>query len=156
MMNNTKVINVLIKKKISLSVAESCTGGMLASTITSVSGASTIFNMGLITYSNEAKSKILKISKKILYKYGAVSEECCFEMIKNLKKLSKSDVCISTTGIAGPNGGSFTKPVGTVFIGLYVKKKIIIKKYNFNSKLLRKSIQKKTCIEAFKLMKKYI
>ena len=156
MMNNTKVINFLIKKKISLSVAESCTGGMLANSITSVSGASKIFNMGLITYSNEAKCKILKISKKILSKYGAVSKECCIEMTKNLKKLSKSAVCISTTGIAGPGGGSFKKPVGTVFVGLYIKKKIIIKKYNFNSKLLRKSIQKKTCIEAFKLIKKYL
>ena len=155
-MNNTEIINFLIKKKISVSVAESCTGGMLSGIITSVTGASKIFNMGLITYSNEAKYKILKISKKIISKFGAVSEQCCVEMTKNLKKLSKSDICISTTGIAGPNGGSFTKPVGTVFIGLYVKKKIIIKKYNFNSKLLRKSIQKKTCMEALKLMKKYI
>ena len=155
-MNTIKVINFLIKKKISLSVAESCTGGMLASTITSFSGASKIFNMGLITYSNKAKSQILKIPKKILGRFGAVSEECCAQMIKNLKKLSKSDICISTTGIAGPNGGSITKPVGTVFIGLYVKKKIIIKKYHFNSKLLRKSIQKKTCTEALKLIKKYI
>ena len=155
-MNENKIIKFLITNQISISVAESCTGGMLASYITSMAGSSKIFNMGLITYSNKAKSKILRVPKKILNKFGAVSKECCIEMTKNLKKLSKSAVCISTTGIAGPGGGSFNKPVGTVFVGLYVKKKIIIKKYNFNSKLLRKSIQKKTCMEALKLIKKYI
>ena len=155
-MNASTIIKFLIKKKISVSVAESCTGGMLASTITSVGGSSKVFNMGLITYSNQAKSRILKVPKKILNKFGAVSKECCIKMTKNLKKISKSDICISTTGIAGPSGGSLTKPVGTVYIGIYVKKRIIIKKYNFNSKLLRKSIQKKTCIEVLKLIKKYI
>ena len=155
-MNEIKIIKFIIKKKLSVSVAESCTGGMLASIITSVSGSSKIFNMGLITYSNQAKSRILKISKKILNKFGAVSKECCIKMTQNLKKISKSDICISTTGIAGPLGGSLAKPVGTVYVGIYIKKKIVIKKYNFNSKLLRKSIQKKTCIEVLKLIKKYI
>ena len=155
-MNEIKIIKFIIKKKLSVSVAESCTGGMLASIITSVSGSSKIFNMGLITYSNQAKSKILKVPKKILNKFGAVSKECCIKMTKNLKKISKSDICISTTGIAGPLGGSLAKPVGTVYVGIYIKKKIVIKKYNFNSKLLRKSIQKKTCKEVLKLIKKYI
>jgi len=155
-MNEIKIIKFIIKKKLSVSVAESCTGGMLASIITSVSGSSKIFNMGLITYSNQAKSKILKVPKKILNKFGAVSKECCIKMTKNLKKISKSDICISTTGIAGPLGGSLAKPVGTVYVGIYIKKKIVIKKYNFNSKLLRKSIQKKTCLEVLKLVKKYI
>jgi len=155
-MNEIKIIKFIIKKKLSVSVAESCTGGMLASIITSVSGSSKIFNMGLITYSNQAKSKILKVPKKILNKFGAVSKECCIKMTKNLKKISKSDICISTTGVAGPLGGSLAKPVGTVYVGIYIKKKIVIKKYNFNSKLLRKSIQKKTCKEVLKLIKKYI
>ena len=155
-MNENKIIKFLITKKISISVAESCTGGMLASYITSIAGSSKIFNMGIITYSNKAKIKILKVSKKILKKFGAVSEECCTKMTQNLKKISKSDICISTTGIAGPSGGSLAKPVGTVYIGVYVKKIIVIKKYNFSSKLLRKSIQKKTCKEALKLIKKYI
>ena len=155
-MNENKIIKFLITKKISISVAESCTGGMLASYITSIAGSSKIFNMGLITYSNKAKFKILRVPKKILNKFGAVSKECCIKMLKNLKKISKSDICISTTGIAGPSGGSLIKPVGTVYIGVYVKKRIVIKKYNFSSKLLRKSIQKKTCKEALKLIKKYI
>ena len=155
-MNENKIIKFLITNQISISVAESCTGGMLASYITSMAGSSKIFNMGLITYSNKAKSKILRVPKKILNKFGAVSKECCIKMLQNLKKISKSDICISTTGIAGPSGGSLIKPVGTVYIGLYVKKRIVIKKYNFSSKLLRKSIQKKTCMEALKLIKKYI
>jgi len=155
-MNESKIIKFLITKKLSISVAESCTGGMLASFITSFDGSSKIFNMGLITYSNEAKVKILKISKKILDKFGAVSKECCIKMIQNLKKISKSDICICTTGIAGPTGGSLAKPVGTVYVGVYVKKRIVVKKYNFSSKLLRKSIQKKTCQVAIKLIKKYI
>jgi len=155
-MNENKIIKFLITNKISISVAESCTGGMLANYITSMAGSSKIFNMGLITYSNKAKSKILRVPKKILNKFGAVSKECCIKMLQNLKKISKSDICISTTGIAGPSGGSSIKPVGTVYIGVNVKKKIIIKKYNFSSKLLRKSIQKKTCMEALKLIKKYI
>jgi len=155
-MSNIKIIKFLIKKKLSVSVAESCTGGMLSSIITSVPGSSKIFNMGLITYSNQAKVKILKIPVKLLKKFGAVSNECSKEMTKNLKKISKSDICIITTGIAGPSGGSVEKPVGTVYVGIYIKKKVIIKKYNFNSKLLRKSIQKKTCIESLKLIKEYI
>jgi nicotinamide-nucleotide amidase len=155
-MKENKIIKFLIKKKISVSVAESCTGGMLASYITSVAGSSKIFNMGLVTYSNRAKSIILRMPKKILDKFGAVSKECCIKMLQNLKKISKSEICISTTGIAGPSGGSLAKPIGTVYIGVCVKKRIVIKKYNFNTKLLRKSIQKKTCMEALKLIKKYI
>jgi len=127
-MNENKIIKFLITNQISISVAESCTGGMLASYITSMAGSSKIFNMGLITYSNKAKSKILRVPKKILNKFGAVSKECCIKMLQNLKKISKSDICISTTGIAGPSGGSLIKPVGTVYIGVCVKKKNIKKK----------------------------
>ena len=110
-----KLVKRLIQKKLKISFAESCTGGMLASSITSISGASKVFNMGLITYSNLAKIKLLKVNKNIISKYGAVSAECCEAMVKNLAKISKAQINVSVTGIAGPNGGTKTKPVGLVY-----------------------------------------
>ena len=104
------IIQRLIKKKLSISVAESCTGGMLSSNITSISGASKIFNIGLVTYSNLAKIKLLKVSSSNIKRYGAVSEKCCLKMVEGLSKLSKSKINISITGIAGPKGGSKNKP----------------------------------------------
>ena len=122
-------MNSLIKKlntkKLKISFAESCTGGLLANTITSISGASKVFNMGFITYSNQAKIKILKISKNIIIKYGAVSPECCKAMVVNLSKISKANINVSITGIAGPNGGTKKKPVGLVYIGIKKGNKII-------------------------------
>ena len=114
------LIKKLIKKKIKVSVAESCTGGLLASTITSISGASKIFNLGLITYSNQAKMKILKVNKKIIKKYGAVSYECCYAMVNNLSKISKANINVSITGIAGPRGGTKKKPVGLVLSLIHI------------------------------------
>ena len=137
------LIKKLNKKKLKISFAESCTGGLLANTITSISGASKVFNMGFITYSNQAKIKILKISKNIIIKYGAVSPECCKAMVVNLSKISKANINVSITGIAGPNGGTKKKPVGLVYIGIKKGNKIIIIKNLFKSKK-RKSIQKKT------------
>ncbi len=122
------IIAKLIKKKISISVAESCTGGLLSSIITKVPGASEIFNMGLVTYSNKSKNKILRINNNYLDKYGAVSNQIANEMLKNLYNLSKSDLCIITTGIAGPGGGTKFKPVGLVFIGIKFNKEIFILK----------------------------
>ena len=113
-----KIINLSIKRKIKISVAESCTGGLLSSTITSVSGSSKIFKLGLITYSNESKIKLLRIPKKLLKKYGAVSEQVCRAMVINVSKISKSKISIAITGIAGPKGGNKKKPVGLVFVGL--------------------------------------
>jgi nicotinamide-nucleotide amidase len=135
-MNNLakKLVKKLIKKKIKLSFAESCTGGMLSSTITSISGSSKIFNLGLITYSNKAKIDILKVSKKIINKYGAVSNECCLSMVKNLSKISKANISVSVTGIAGPNGGTKLKPVGLVYIGIKKGNKVIVQKTLFNNK----------------------
>ena len=150
-----KIINLLTKKKFKISFAESCTGGLLSSSITSISGASKIFSIGLITYSNQSKIKILKVPKKIITKYGAVSKECCLSMVKNLSKISKSNISVSITGVAGPNGGTRIKPVGLVFIGVKKGNKTIINKYQFKSKN-RISIQKSTVINSLKMIKKVI
>ena len=145
------LVKTLIKKKIKISFAESCTGGLLASTITSISGASKIFNLGLVTYSNQAKIKILKVNKKIIKKYGAVSHECCLAMVYNLSKISKANINVSITGIAGPNGGTKQKPVGLVYIGIKRGNKTQINKFFFKSKT-RSSIQKATVKKALELI----
>ena len=145
------LIKLLTKKRLKLSIAESCTGGLLASLITSVNGASKVFNLGLITYSNQAKIKILKVNKNIIRKYGAVSEECCSAMVINLSKISKANINVSITGIAGPKGGSKQKPVGLVYIGIKKGNKIQINKYLFKSKK-RLSVQKATVKKALKLI----
>ena len=149
------LIKKLNKKKLKISFAESCTGGLLANTITSISGASKVFNMGFITYSNQAKIKILKISKNIIIKYGAVSPECCKAMVVNLSKISKANINVSITGIAGPNGGTKKKPVGLVYIGIKKGNKIIIIKNLFKSKK-RKSIQRSTVKKAIKVVNSII
>ena len=128
-----KIIQKLIKKKIKLSFAESCTGGMLSSSIASVSGSSKVFNFGLVTYSNESKIKVLKVPKKIR-KYGAVSEQICKIMVKNISKISKTNISISVTGIAGPSGGTRKKPIGLVYVGIKKGNIINIKKYLFKNK----------------------
>mgnify|MGYP001444656004 FL=1 len=129
-----KIILLLKKKKMKLAIAESCTGGMLSSAITSVSGSSKVFTMGLVTYSNKAKTSMLKIPQKVISKYGAVSAQCCLAMVNNLSKISKSKICVSITGIAGPKGGSKQKPVGLVYIGIKIGNKVAINKYNFKNK----------------------
>ena len=146
-----KLVYKLIKNKIKVACAESCTGGMLSSSITSVSGSSKIFNVGLVTYSNQAKIKLLKVPKKIIEKYGAVSMQCCLSMVSNLKKISKADICISITGIAGPKGGTKEKPVGLVYIGIKKGNKIKINKCLFKNKN-RASIQKATVKKAIELI----
>ena len=141
---NIKILHKkLIQKKLTISVAESCTGGLLANNLTKLSNASKYFQIGLITYSNRAKIKILKVNKKIIEKYGAVSPETCEAMVKNLAKLSKSKINISITGIAGPNGGTKLKPVGLVFIGVKKNNKILITKNIFKNKN-RVGVQKAT------------
>ena len=152
-MNN--LTKKLIKKKLKISSAESCTGGMLANFITSVSGASKVFNLGLITYSNQAKIKILKVNKNIIKKYGSVSQECCRAMVINLSKISKANINVSITGIAGPNGGSKKKPIGLVYIGVKKGNKIIVNKNIFKS-MKRKSIQKATVKKAIKIINSLI
>ncbi len=145
------LIRILTKKKLKISFVESCTGGMLASTITSISGASKVFNLGLVTYSNQAKIKVLKVNKNIITKYGAVSNECCYTMVKNLSKISKANINISITGIAGPKGGTKKKPVGLVYIGVEKDNKIQVNKYFFKSKK-RTSIQRATVKKALDLI----
>ncbi len=137
------LVKLLTKKKLKLSFAESCTGGLLASSITSISGTSKIFNLGLITYSNQAKIRILKVNKNIINRYGAVSHQCCLAMVNNLSKMSKAHINVSITGIAGPKGGSKQKPVGLVYIGIKKGKKVMINRCLFKSKK-RSSIQKAT------------
>ena len=149
------LVKKLIKKKLKISFAESCTGGMLSSKITSIGGSSKVFGLGLITYSNQAKIKVLKVNKNIIKKYGAVSLECCRAMVVNLSKISNANINVSITGIAGPNGGSKQKPVGLVYIGVKKESKLIIKKNLFKSKN-RKSIQKASVNKALKIISNLI
>ena len=146
-----KLVKKLIKKKLKISFAESCTGGLLSSTITSISGSSKVFNLGLVTYSNKTKINILKVPKKIITKYGAVSYECCLSMVKSLSKISKANISISITGIAGPNGGTKLKPVGLVYIGIKNGNKISVQKNLFKSKS-RILIQKATTLKVLKTL----
>ena len=154
-MNIQSLHKKLIEKKLTISVAESCTGGLLAHNLTKLANSSKYFQMGLTTYSNQAKIKILKVSKNIIKKYGVVSSECCKIMVKNLSKISKSKINISITGIAGPGGASKGKPVGLVFIGIKKGNKILIKENRFKSKN-RFSIQKVTVKTTLELISKII
>jgi PncC family amidohydrolase len=128
-----KIIGKLKKKKLKIAFAESCTGGMLSSLITSISDSSKVFTMGLVTYSNQAKNIVLKVPKQIIKKHGAVSKQCCLSMVNNLSKISKSNINLSITGIAGPNGGTKQKPVGLVYIALKRGNKIDIHEYLFKN-----------------------
>ena len=131
-----KIINLLKRKKLKIAVAESCTGGMLSSIFTSINGSSKVFKLGLVAYSNESKIRVLNVSKKIINKYGAVSEQVCEAMAKNVAKMAKTNMSISVTGIAGPNGGTRKKPVGLVFIGIK-KRRVIIVNYVMRPNLLK-------------------
>ena len=146
-----KIIKLLNKKKLKISFAESCTGGLLASSFTSINGSSKIFTLGLVTYSNQSKIKILKVPKMTIIKHGSVSYETCLSMVKNLKKISKTSISVSITGIAGPKGGTKEKPVGLVYIGIKKGNKTLIKKYLFKNKT-RISIQKSTVNKALNLI----
>ena len=146
-----KIVKLLIKKKNRISFAESCTGGLLSSVITSISGSSKVFTLGLVTYSNSSKINVLKVPKKIITKHGAVSYETCLSMVKNLNRISKTNISVSITGIAGPKGGTKQKPVGLVFIGIKKGNKTFVKKYLFKNKK-RSFIQKATVNKALNLI----
>jgi len=146
-----RVVKLLNKKKLKISFAESCTGGLLSSYITSISGSSKVFTLGLVTYSNQAKINILKVPKRIIIKHGAVSYETCLSMVKNLNKISKTNISVSITGVAGPKGGTKQKPVGLVYIGIKKGNKTLVKKYLFKNKK-RNSIQRTTANKALDLI----
>ena len=146
-----KIVNLLRKKRLKISFAESCTGGLLSSSVTSISGSSKVFTLGLVTYSNLAKIKILKVPKKLIIKHGAVSFETCLSMVKNLNKISKTNISVSITGVAGPKGGTKQKPVGLVYIGIKKGSKTLVRKYLFKN-MKRNSIQKLTVNKALSLI----
>ena len=150
-----RIVKLLKRKRLKLSVVESCTGGMLSGAITSVSGSSKVFTLGLTTYSNQSKNHILKVPNQIIKKHGAVSIQCCLSMVNNLSKISKSKVCVSITGIAGPSGGTKQKPVGLVYIGVKNGKKVIVSKSQFKNRV-RFSIQKAAVKKSLELLLKTI
>jgi len=150
-----KIISILQKGKMKMAFAESCTGGLLSAAVTSVSGSSKVFTMGLITYSNQAKIGILKVPKSIIKKYGSVSVQCCLSMVNNLSKISKSKICVSITGIAGPKGGTKKKPIGLVYIGVKKGSKVIATKCQFKNKG-RSYVQKATVKKSFSLILKLV
>ena len=145
------VVKLLSKKRLKISFAESCTGGLLSSSITSINGSSKVFTLGLVTYSNKSKVNILKVPKKIVMKHGAVSYETCLSMVKNLYKISRTNISISITGVAGPNGGTKQKPVGLVFIGVKKGNKTLVKKFLFKNRT-RNSIQRSTVNKSLNLI----
>ena len=147
-----QIVNLLKNKNIKLSIAESCTGGMLAQVITSVCGASKVFEFGIVSYSNQSKIKQLQVPLKIIKKYGSVSEQCCYSMVNNLAKISKTTLNIAITGIAGPKGGSRLKPVGLVYIGIKKNNRTSVKKYLFKNNN-RENIRKKSVKKSLELIK---
>ena len=150
-----KIVNELIKKKLTISTAESCTGGLLSSTIISAAGSSKVFILGLVTYSNTSKIKVLKVFKNIIRKYGSVSEQVCLAMVMNLNKISKTSISISITGIAGPSGGTKIKPVGLVYVGIKKGNRVVIKKYLFKNKG-RSYIQRSTVNKCLGLISTFL
>ncbi len=155
--NQLKNLTKILKKnKIKVAVAESCTGGLISYNLTKIPGASKYFMTGIVSYSNKSKIKLLKVRQRTLTKYGSVSPETCKEMCKNLLKITKSNIAISVTGVAGPDGGTKKKPIGLVYIGICSKKNLEIIKFNFNKKLSRLNIQNQTLIKAIKLIKNHV
>ena len=149
------IINKFIKKKITISVAESCTGGSFSSEITSISGSSKVFKLGLVTYSNSSKSYVLKVPKKIIKKYGAVSKQVCLQMVNKITKIGNSNMGIAITGIAGPSGGNKEKPVGLVYIGIKKGNKVKIVKCLFKNQG-RLRIKKAATNKAFGLILSFV
>ena len=129
-----KIVRLLKKKKLKISFAESCTGGILSSAITSVDGSSKVFKLGLLAYSNQSKTKVLKIPKKIIKKYGSVSYQVCLAMVKNVSEIGETNMSVAITGIAGPSGGTKIKPVGLVYVGIKKSNRVEVKKYLFKNK----------------------
>ncbi|MFA5223750.1 MAG: CinA family protein [Candidatus Omnitrophota bacterium] len=145
-----KIHNKLLSRKKTIAVAESCSGGMLSAELTKKAGASSYFLLGVVAYSNKSKQKILKIPAQLISDYGAVSRQVAISMAKNIRKISKADLGIGITGVAGPTGGSVNKPIGTVFICLDSKKRNTCRKFSFSGN--REEIRKETTREALRLL----
>ena len=150
-----KIVRLLKKKKLKISFAESCTGGILSSAITSVNGSSKVFKLGLVAYSNQSKTKVLKIPKKIIKKYGSVSYQVCLAMVKNVSKISETNMSVAITGIAGPSGGTKIKPVGLVYVAIKKGNRTKVKKYLFKNKG-RSYIQKATVRKSLELISNFL
>ena len=150
-----RIVKLLTKKRLKISFVESCTGGLLSCTITSISGSSKVFTFGLVTYSNQSKISTLKVPKNIIRKNGAVSYEACLSMVKNLNKIARTNISVSITGVAGPKGGTKKNPVGLVFIGIKKSNKTLVKKYLFKNKK-RTSIQRTAVNKALNLIFSFI
>jgi PncC family amidohydrolase len=148
------IAKILLKKKLTLSICESCTGGMLGSIITSVPGSSKYFRGGIIAYSNEVKRKIVGVKPDTLRKYGAVSAIVAQEMAKGVRQKLKTAIGIGITGIAGPKGGSKKKPVGLVYIAISQKRRIIVRRHQFKGN--REKVRKRACEEALSLLKYFV
>ena len=144
------IAEILIKKELKIATTESCTGGLLSSRLTDVSGSSAFIHLNLVTYSNQAKNKILGVQLSTLENFGAVSEECAKEMAEGLHKLTHADICVSTTGIAGPTGGTADKPVGLMYSGIYFCGKTTVSKILMPSDTPRKDMKQKFTDEVLK------
>lgn len=146
------VVNLLKKYELTVTTAESCTGGMISSTIINVPGCSDVFKEAFVTYSNRAKKKYLDVSKTTLKKYGAVSEQTAKEMVKGVAIGTDSDTALAVSGIAGPDGGTEEKPVGLVYIGCFIDGKAYVQKYQFKG--TRETIRRRTVIAALDLLRR--
>ena len=144
------VFDLLKEKKLTVATAESCTGGLIAHSLTNISGSSDIFDRGVVSYSNESKMELLDVSKELLDKYGAVSPQVANSMAEGMRKKSNVDIAVSTTGIAGPTGGSKDKPVGLVYIGVSSKNETIVEKKQFKKD--RIGNKEETCNAALKIL----
>ena len=132
-----KISKILLRETLQISSAESCTGGLISSRLTDVSGSSAYVKMNFVTYSNEAKHKILNVSEETINKYGAVSEQCAREMSEGLYRKTKADIAISTTGLAGPTGATETKPIGLMYVGITNRYKSVVQQFKLNPKFDR-------------------
>lgn len=150
----TAVVQLLKDRGLTITCAESCTGGLLSGRIINVPGVSDVYKAGFVTYSNKAKHKLLRVRNSTLKKYGAVSPQTAWEMAVGAARVTKSDVALAVTGIAGPDGGTPEKPVGLVYIGCSVKGKVSVKKYHFSGD--RSQIRESTVAAALRLLRKCI
>ncbi|HQP91268.1 MAG TPA: CinA family protein [Candidatus Omnitrophota bacterium] len=144
------IAQIITKKKLTVSVAESCTGGLVSHSLTNIPGSSKYFMLGIVAYSNESKQKLVGVSEETLRKHGAVSKETALELARNIKHIAGTNIGIGITGIAGPSGGTPTKPVGTVFISVSIGHHDFFKKFQFSGK--REIVKKKTKDAALNLL----